>query len=79
MRLDHLHDLLDPVDIYGDTDEDVWLPWVATAPHRDDDTLKDPAIFVLTGQRSPIIPLQDTMITDAEDILSALQHKEKLY
>lgn len=57
--LGQLHDLLDPVHVDRHTDEDVGLPRVTAATHGDDDALQDPAVAVLTGQRSAIIPLKD--------------------
>lgn len=58
LSLSHLHDLLDPVHVDRDTDEDVGLPRVPAAPHGDDHTLEDPAVPVLTGQRAAVVFLQ---------------------
>ena len=58
LLLGHLHDLLDPIHVDGDPDEDVGLAWVATAPHRNDDSLQDPAVTVLAGQRAPVVSLR---------------------
>ncbi|TNN83968.1 hypothetical protein EYF80_005839 [Liparis tanakae] len=46
------------VNVDGDTDEDVGLPLVSTAPHGDDHTLKYPAVAVLTRQRAAIGPMR---------------------
>lgn len=58
MSLRHLHDLLDPVHIHRDPDEDVRLSRVSTAPHGNDHPLKDPAVPILTRQRAAIVSLQ---------------------
>lgn len=58
MVIVHLHDLLDPVHIDRDTDENVGLAWVSTAPHGNDHALEHPAVAVRTGQRATVVPLQ---------------------
>lgn len=58
LSLSHLHDLLDPVHINRDANEDVGLSGVSTSPHGDDHTLKYPAVPVLTRQRATVVSLQ---------------------
>lgn len=58
LSLSHLHDLLDPVHIHRDPDEDVGLPRVSAAPHGDDHTLEYPAVHALTRQWATVVSLQ---------------------
>lgn len=58
-QLGHLHDLLNPIHINRHTDEDAWLAGVSAAPHWYDDSLQDPTIAVLTGQRAAVVSLKE--------------------
>lgn len=58
LPLSHLHDLLDPVHVHRDTDENVGLPRVSAAPHGDDHTLQYPAVPVPARQRAAVVSLQ---------------------
>lgn len=55
----HLHNLLDPIYIKRHTDEDVWLAGVSAAAHWYDDSLQNPTVTVLTGQRAAIVSLEE--------------------